>query len=267
MRTRCLRVAAAVARFFLMAAAAGCGSDESMLFDPSNPFNLFDAGGIDVVNRDGAAGSDDAFAQRRDARDDATIPDAVSDVLGDRASRPDADANVSDCACTKECESKGIGTCVAGECVIRCDESHSCSTRVVCPPTVPCRVLCASAGSCAGGVDCTLATKCDISCSGTQSCMGLVQCAGTQCRIGCLEQSSCHRLVSCSADQCELSCIGDNACAGGVACLGSPKACNITCGGPTACAGAVQGSGTAEIRCSGFGSCATSVSCAGESCV
>jgi hypothetical protein len=48
--------------------------------------------------------------------------------------------------------------------------------------------------------------------------------------------------------------------------LGSPKKCNIDCSGSTACAGAVRGAGVADLKCSGFGSCATSVSCGGDSC-
>jgi hypothetical protein len=250
-----------VSYLFVIAAVVGCSSDPSDLFGPAD---RRDAAVVDAaVERDTVDVATIEVVAHGDGSADVF---AAKDVIIDRAPLLDADAGVAGALCNKECESKGIGTCVAGECVIRCDESHGCSTRVVCPPGLPCRVLCASSGSCAGGVDCSLATQCDISCSGTQSCGGIVQCAGTRCSVGCLEKDSCPRLVSCSAKECELSCIGAHACAGGVTCLGSPQKCNITCGGPTSCAGAVQGSGNSEIRCSGFGSCATSVSCAGESC-
>jgi hypothetical protein len=266
----------------LSAVGVGCGSDDGFaLFDPltltdaalidgAAPQDAFDAPAMEMGERDGSTQGetsviDAGFGEAADARGDDALADvgARVDALGDRASPSDA---VAPDLCSRECESKGIGTCVAGECVIRCDESRPCTNRIVCPGGMPCRVLCSSRGSCSGGIDCTLGSQCDISCTGSQSCMGIVECAGTRCAVGCLEQGSCSRLVSCSADQCEVSCVGGNSCAAGAACLGSPSKCNITCGGTTSCAGVVMGSGVSQIQCSGTGSCPNSVSCSGQSC-
>jgi len=129
----------------------------------------------------------------------------------------------AEATCNRLCEGKGIGTCVGGECIIRCDGKDGCSERVVCPPSIPCRVICAGATSCAAGVDCTQASNCDIQCSGVGSCKGLVQCAGAKCAVSCAEQDSCTRGVNCNADSCDLSCNGGISCAGGVACMAATR--------------------------------------------
>jgi hypothetical protein len=188
--------------------------------------------------------------------------DAVDLADGDASEESDGPRT----SCDTLCAARGIGTCSGEQCVIDCSLHNSCTGKVQCPPGMPCRVLCSTADSCAAGVDCTGASQCDIQCSGRSSCSGLVQCAGASCTIACAEQDSCSRRVDCSADQCNLTCTGNHACAGGVACIGATQACTLDCAGQSACAGGVQGVGSSDIRCLGFLSCATLVSCVGKSC-
>ncbi len=266
-------------RLSLLAMLSACGSSASPLFDG---VGAKDAAVADVVAAPESSVDDpNTFPDRTDVPVDpeqpalpqpdaeSNRPDAAStlDALVD-AKPPIADAGDAgaEAACNRLCEGKGIGTCVGGECVIRCDAKDGCAQRVECPPSVPCRVVCSGATSCAAGVDCTQASNCDIQCSGTGSCKGLVQCAGAKCAVSCAEQDSCTRGVNCNADSCDLSCNGGNACAGGVACMAATRNCTLTCGGISSCGGSVQGKGTSQIVCSGHGSCPNSVACTGESC-
>jgi hypothetical protein len=255
--------------FVWLLGLAGCGSDPFASSDgtDASPGVTSDAAVeaasivLDDAGSDMSATTPDALAVDTGSMQVPDGPVAALDAMA-----PVDDGAVAAAQCAKVCETAGIGTCAGGECVIRCDDQHACNGIVECPIGIPCRVLCASSGSCAGGIDCTGATSCDIHCNSPMSCAGNVQCSGERCTVACAEQGTCPRAVTCDANDCELSCTGASSCNAGVSCLATAKKCNIECGGSTSCAGAVRGSGVSDLRCSGFGSCGTSVSCGGDNC-
>jgi hypothetical protein len=142
-------------------------------------------------------------------------------------------AEPSGVACPSVCDE-----CVLGTCLIRCDESRSCS----------------GTGQARLTLECPAGFHCEVSCSSDDNCAHMnVQCAGGHaCSVACTGKKSCNTLnMACAAGPCSLTCgAGTQICRG---------ASELQCG-TGACALACQGSETPSVtRCED--SCSSSCGC------
>lgn len=238
--------------------------------------------GLDVLaTGDGAGpGGPDATSDGSgDARSDASLGDGSPIELPPDPVL-DGGLDVNQANCLAACDG---GSCDAGWCVLACGTQNACtSSRVDCPPGIPCEVHCTGEGSCTQGVDCTGASACRIDCSGSGSCTTKpVQCSGLGCKVDCLGKGSCTSGVDCDAGACAIACLGEGTCTTSpITC--NANTCSVRCGvggevGKDSCTQGVKCDTTqlCDIRCAAHDVCrnqpisarsdgTSSVQCTGE---
>ena len=122
--------------------------------------------------------------------------------------------------CPASCES-----CIAGTCVIECEDAQDCADRVECPPGLDCDVTCTGSMRCSLGVDCSRADDCTVVCDGLGACAGGVICGTGECDVDCSGLGSCTQGIDCSGScACDTECSNESGC-GPRVCPGDGGAC------------------------------------------
>ena len=110
----------------------------------------------------------------------------------------------------EQCPSVCTGGCVAGTCLILCDEKDECKqSAILCPVGLDCSVSCVGNASCAeASVHCAAGHECDTLCAANDACKkASVWCGAGVCRLHCLHEKGCEdSQLTCGKGACELTC-------------------------------------------------------------